>query len=325
MHHSARPRRRVVGLALSLAVVAMVGCSAGETSSENGGGGDSSAAGGGGREVDPSEKNPDAQASAASTFEQLEEEFDARLGVYALDTGTGEEVEYRSDERFAFASTFKAFAAGALLAQYGLDGIDTTVSYDKADLISHSPVTERFAGEGMTLRDLAAAAVRQSDNTATNLLFDALGGPTGLQAALRGIGDETTNVDRLETELNEATPGDDRDTSTPRAMAETLNEFVFGDVLDAQESDQLVEWMTTNTTGATLIPAGVPDSWTVGDKSGAGGYGTRNDIAVLWPEEGDPIIMAVLSSRDEEDATYDDALVARAATSALYSLDALGR
>ncbi|NJP69209.1 class A beta-lactamase [Streptomyces spiramenti] len=321
MHHSARPRRRAVGLALSLAVVAMVGCSAGDSSPGNGDGNGGSAGG----EVDPSEKNPDAQASAASTFEQLENEFDARLGVYALDTGTGEEVEYRSDERFAFASTFKALAAGALLAQYGLDGIDNVVAYDKADLISHSPVTERFTDEGMTLRDLAAAAVRQSDNTATNLLFDALGGPTGLQAALRGVGDETTNVDRLETELNEATPGDDRDTSTPRAMAETLNEYVFGDVLDAQESDQLVEWMTTNTTGATLIPAGVPDSWTVGDKSGAGGYGTRNDIAVLWPEEGEPIIMAVFSSRDEEDATYDDALVARAATSALYSLDALGR
>ncbi|MEV0645390.1 class A beta-lactamase [Phytomonospora sp. NPDC050363] len=248
-------------------------------------------------------------------FARLEETFDARLGVYAVDTATGEEVVYRTDERFAYASTFKALAAGAVLRKYTSSGLDKVVEYSGDDLVDYSPVTEDHVDTGMSLRDICDAAVRVSDNTAGNLLLDELGGPAGLDAILEGVGDQTTIMERYEPELNDVSPSDSRDTSTPRALAADLRAFVLGDALQGDADRALLtEWLKTNTTGANLIAAGVPEGWAVGDKSGGGGfYGTRNDIAVVWPPNRAPIVMAILTGRQERDADYDEALLAQAA------------
>ncbi|GAA0356394.1 class A beta-lactamase [Bacillus horti] len=246
-------------------------------------------------------------------FTQLEQEFDARIGVYAIDTGTGQTIAYRADERFAYASTFKALAAGAILQQSSIEELDKVITYKQEDLVTYSPVTELHVNTGMSLRDISEAAVRYSDNTAGNLMFHELGGPEGFQNALEQLGDTITNPVRYETELNEAKPGDERDTSTPRALAGTLEAYIFGDILPEDKRSILIDWMLGNATGDELIRAGAPEGWTVADKSGAGGYGTRNDIAVVWPPDGDPIVMAVLSSRDTQDASYDNSLVAQAA------------
>ncbi|WP_432096422.1 class A beta-lactamase [Streptomyces sp. bgisy100] len=254
-----------------------------------------------------------AKASAAE-FKKLERKFDARLGVYAVDTGTGREVTHRDGERFAYASTFKALAAGAVLRKYSPSGMDRVVKYSKDDLVDYSPVTEKHVGTGMTLTELCDAAVRYSDNTAGNLLFDAVGGPKGLQAALRKAGDDVTRMERRETELNDWTPGDTRDTSTPRALAQDLRAYVLGDLLDKSDRAQLTKWLRTNTTGGELIRAGMPEGWVVGDKTGAGStYGARNDIAVVWRPDGAPIVVAITSNRHAKDADYDNALIAQAA------------
>lgn len=247
-------------------------------------------------------------------FKDLERKYGARLGVYAVNTGDGREVAYRDGERFAYASTFKALAAGAVLRKYSLDGMAKLVKYSKDDLVANSPVTEKHVDTGMTLGELCDAAVRYSDNTAGNLLFDALGGPKGLESALRQTGDAVTRVERREPDLNQWTPGAVRDTSTPRALAQDLRAFVIGNRLGTAERAQLTRWLRTNTTGDELIRAGVPKDWTVGDKTGAGGvYGIRNDIAVVWPPDGAPIVMAILTNRGTKDADYDNKLIADAA------------
>ncbi|MFJ8225369.1 class A beta-lactamase [Streptomyces griseus] len=263
---------------------------------------------------------PPARA-AGRAFEALEKEYAARLGVYAVDTGTGTTVAHRDGERFAYASTFKALAAGAVLRRYGLGGLERVVTYRREDLVDHSPVTEKHVATGMSLGALCDAAVRFSDNTAGNLLFDAVGGPRKLQAVLAGLGDEVTRMVRRETELNEWTPGATRDTSTPRALAEDLRAFVLGDALGGPERARLTQWLTTNTTGGELIRAGVPKGWTVGDKTGAGStYGTRNDIAVVWPPDAAPLVLAVLSNRTAADADHDNTLIAKAASAAVTAL-----
>ncbi|AWB87666.1 class A beta-lactamase [Mycetocola zhujimingii] len=258
--------------------------------------------------------------SADAEFDELEQKFDARLGVYALDTGTGLALEYRSDERFAYASTIKVVASAVLLDQTSDDELDTLVTYDESDLLDYAPITEQHVDTGMTLRELGDAAVRYSDNTAANLIFEQIGGPAGLAAALTAMGDDVTQVDRIEPDLNEATPGDPRDTTTPEAFATTLEALVLGDALEASDRELLTEWLVGNTTGDKLIRAGVPTEWTVGDKTGSAGYGTRNDVAVIWPREGDPIVLTVLSSRSEADADYDDALIAEATAVAIEAL-----
>jgi beta-lactamase class A len=247
-------------------------------------------------------------------FAGLEAQFGSRLGVYAIDTGTGREIAYRADERFAYASTFKALAAAAVLQQNDIADLDRLVTFTEADLITYSPVTELRVDTGMTLGEIAEAAVRYSDNTAGNLLLDELDGPAGFTAALAAIGDDTTQSVRWEAGLNDAVPGDPRDTTSPRAFATDLREFALGDALPAAKQQLLVDWMSGNATGANLIRSGVPADWAVADKSGSGGYGVRNNIAVLYPPDAAPIVLAVLSTKDSPDAARDDALIAQAAS-----------
>ena len=245
-------------------------------------------------------------------FKDLEGEYGARLGVWALDTGTGRTVTWRAGERFAYASTYKALAAGELLRR-DPGGLDDVVTYTKADLVTYSPITEQHVATGMTVRALCDAAIRYSDNTAGNLLLRRLGGPKGLQAALRRIGDRTIHADRYETELNDAVPGDIRDTSTPQALGTDLRKYAIGNLLPKRGRGLLDDWLRRNTTGDAAIRAGVPAGWTVGDKTGAAEYGTRNDVAVVWPPHRAPIVLAILSTKTTQDAAYDDALVAAAA------------
>lgn len=137
-------------------------------------------------------------------FDEVQTQFDARLGVYAVDTGSGRTVEHRMDERFAYASTYKALAAAAVLAKTTTPELDEVVRYTNADLVTYSPVTEQHVSSGMTLREVADAAVRYSDNTAGNLLLSRLGGQPVFEEALRSIGDRVTEADRVEPDLNEA-------------------------------------------------------------------------------------------------------------------------
>jgi beta-lactamase class A len=231
-------------------------------------------------------------------------------------------VAHHADDRFAYASTFKALAAGAVLRAYPPGDLDTVVTYSRDDLIAHSPVTVEHVSTGMSLRALCEAAVRHSDNTAANLLLDELGGPEGLDAILEELGDDVTRMERREPELNDWAPGDERDTTTPRALARDLRAFVLGDVLPAPERAQLTRWLRTNTTGAGLIRAGVPAGWVVGDKTGTGAaYGARNDIAVVWPPDRPPIVVAIMSNRRGPDDVADDRLIARAAAAVVAGLE----
>lgn len=292
---------RVRGFVAAAVLVPLVGCGVSEGAGTSSGSASLSAAESAG------------VVDVSAEFEALEEEFDARLGVYAVDTGSGDVVAFQEDERFAFASTFKALLAGVVLSENSLEEMERVVTFDEGVLVPHSPVVEENLDSGMSLSELCDATVRYSDNAAANILLDEIGGPEGFTEAVGELtGDEVTNLTRYEVELNEATPGEERDTSSARAMTESLEAFTLGDVLPEDRREVLVDLLVRNTTGDDLIRAGVPQGWVVGDKTGSGGYGTRNDIGVLWPEEGDPIVLAVLSSRDAEDAESDDALIAEA-------------
>jgi beta-lactamase class A len=266
---------------------------------------------------------PVTSASGADPqFAKLEESHRRRLGVYALDTGSGKEIGYRAAERFPFCSTFKALLAGATLARDastpGL--LATRIVYARQDLASYSPVTEKHVGAGMTVSELCAAAVQYSDNTAANLLLHQLGGPPALTAYARSLGNETFRLDRYETALNTAIPGDMRDTVTPADMAGTLRAMVLGNALPPAARDQLKTWLLGNKTGDHRIRAGTPAGWPVGDKTGTGDYGATNDIAVIWPPQRAPFILAVYSASLDKHAKTDDSLVAEATRVAIALL-----
>ena len=226
----------------------------------------------------------------------LEKRTGGRLGVSVLDTDTSISFNYRGSEAFPMCSTFKALAAGFVLARAdkGEESLDRRVTYGKDKLVDYSPLSEKHAGaDGMTVAELCEAAVTVSDNTAGNLLLESFGGPAGLTDWLRSIGDGTTRLDRTEPTLNEGRKDDPRDTTTPDAMLDTLGNLTLGSVLSESSADRLIAWLVASTTGGERLRAGLPQDWKVGDKTGTGPNGTLGDIAVIWPPDRGPIVAAV--------------------------------
>ena len=243
----------------------------------------------------------------SAEFQRLEAAIQGRLGVAVLDTATGSRFSQRGDERFPMCSTFKLLACGAVLARVdaGQEDLDRRIKFEASDLVTYSPVTkDRVGGEGMTLAEICKAGLTQSDNTAANLILSSLGGPPAVTAFARSLGDSVTRLDRIETALNEATPGDVRDTTTPDAMAANLRALVVEDRLTARSRDQLTQWLEANQTGAAKLRAGLPADWRVGDKTGGGDYGSTNDVAVIWPPARKPLIVAVYLTHTK--ASFDD-------------------
>jgi beta-lactamase class A len=224
----------------------------------------------------------------------LERRHGGRLGVAILDTQTGRRIEHRAGERFAMCSTFKFLAAACVLARVdrGEQRLDRRVTYSQSDLVPWSPVTEKHLGTGMTMAEICEAAITWSDNTAGNLMLASFGGPAALTAYARSLGDSITRLDRIETALNEAKPGDPRDTTTPGAMLGTMNKLLLGEALSGPSREQLTVWLVANRTGDKRIRAALPRDWRIGDKTGTGGNGAANDIAILWPPGRAPILVA---------------------------------
>lgn len=228
-------------------------------------------------------------------FAALEKRTGGRLGVSVLDTNTNVSFGHRQDERFAMCSTFKALAAAFVLARVdkGEEKLDRRIAVAKTDLLSHSPIAEKHIADGMTVGELCDAAVTYSDNAAANILLASFGGPEGLTAWLRSIGDETTRLDRTEPALNEAKVGDPRDTTTPAAMMRTLGRLLFEDVLSPSSRDQFSAWLVANTTGGRRLRAGLPANWTIGEKTGTSGHGEAGDVGFMRPREGHTILASV--------------------------------
>lgn len=244
-------------------------------------------------------------------FTTLENSVDERIGIYAINTANNQRIEYRSEERFPIQSTFKIMAVSAMLKKSMTDNqlLKQKITYQKQDLVFWSPITEKHLADGMTISELCAAAMMYSDNTATNLLVKKLGGPEAVTTYARSIGDHTFRVNGWEPELN-SNPANLNDTSTPKAMANSLQQLTLGNKLATPERKQLVTWMKGNTTGDTRIRAGVPKGWIVADKTGAGdSYGISNDIGIIWPPHGAPIVVAIYTGHKKKDATRRDDVV----------------
>ncbi len=244
--------------------------------------------------IQASAESPSRQTAEARLTE-LERRHGGRLGVAALNTGTGKRLEHRADERFAMCSTFKFLAAAYILTRVDRkeQSLGQRTVFSREDLVRWSPVTEkRVGGEGMTLAEICEAAITQSDNTAGNLQLASFGGPERLTAFARSLGDNVTRLDRWETILNEAKPGDPRDTTTPAAMLQDMHAILLGDVLSRPSRELLIAWLVANKTSGKRFRATVPRHWRIGDKTGTGDNGATNNIAIIWPPGRAPILVA---------------------------------
>ncbi|KNB50474.1 class A beta-lactamase [Streptomyces caatingaensis] len=244
-----------------------------------------------------------------------------RLGVFAYSPAGGTTVEHRAGEAFPMCSTFKTLAVAAVLRdlRQGDRFLHERVRYPRRDTeeSGYAPVTGRAENlrDGMTGAELCGAAVSYSDNCAANLLLRRLGGPGGVTRFCRSLGDDDTRLDHWEPALNSAVPGAVEDTTTPRAIALTYARLVLGNALPARHRERLTGWLLANTTGRNQLRAGLPRDWALGDKTGAGKYGTNNDVGVAWPPGRPPVVLSVLTTTGDKelDKTKTDVLIAETA------------
>lgn len=255
-------------------------------------------------------------------FVALERALHGEIGLAAIDSATGRTVGHRDEQRFPMCSTFKVVLAAAMLARAdatpGL--LEQPLALPRERLVNYAPITSKHLDGEMSMAELCAAALQYSDNMAANTLLREIGGPTGLTHFARSLGDRRFRLDRWETELNSAVPGDDRDTTTPLAMARTLQKLLLQDGLSRTRQDQLRDWMLGNTTGDERIRAAVPAGWRVADKTGTGDYGSANDVAVLYPPGRAPIVLVIYTRQATENAKARSDIIARAAKIALAAL-----
>ena len=260
--------------------------------------------------------------ASAKTFEQIEQDNDTIVGVYGVNTANGKHIQHRSDERFAFASTYKAIASGILLQNTATSTLNKKIDIKKDDIVANSPVTEKYVGSQMTLKALIQASMLQSDNTANNKIINEIGGIKGFHEELKQLEDNISNPQRLEPELNLYDPTSTADTTTPKAATMTLKHILTNEDMSKANRNLLKNVMIHNETGDTLIKAGVSKQAVVGDKSGQGlTYGTRNDLAFIYPKnQEEPIVLAIYTKKDGKDAKPNDKVIQMATKTAMEAL-----
>lgn len=255
-----------------------------------------------------------APGSVTARLRHLEHEHGAEIGAIAYNTATGATVAHRAHELFPICSVFKAVLGAAVLRDLDRNGetLRHRIRYTEADLVPNSPVTEKNLATGMTIAELCHATITVSDNTAANLLLRELGGPTAITRFCRSIGDPVTRVDRYETDMSSSEPWRVTDTTSPFAIAYTFRRLVLGTALVPKDRAQLTDWLLDNKTSAERFHAGLPDDWTIADKTGTGlAYGVAHDVGIVWPPDGTPIVLAVLTRKPEAEAAADNPLIAK--------------
>jgi beta-lactamase class A len=253
------------------------------------------------------------------------------LGVEVLDLGSGKRRSWRAEETFPMASTFKVAVALAVLRR--VDRGDLRL----ADVAHVTPadlrpgmgdgLAERFPnGFDLSIANLAAAMVEESDNTACDALLAHIGGPTAVMAMLRDLGVSGLRVDRAELDLGHdidtegaAFSRDPRDQTTPLAMAGLLQQIVTGKAASPASTATLVGWLEATKTGAARLRAGLPAGARLAHKTGTYGDGNgpnaTNDVGMVTRADGSRAIVVVYlrdakgSLEDRERAIAD---VARA-------------
>jgi len=248
-----------------------------------------------------------AESSVQDKLREIESGVGGRLGIAALDMESDRRIDYRSSSLFPLCSTFKLLLAGAVLSKVdkGKESLDREIPLTQADMQDYAPEAKVMLPKGhITVAEAGYGTISHSDNTAANLLLASIGGPGALTLFARTLGDRTFHLDRIEPFLNEATPGDARDTTSPAAMLNDLGMLVLQDALSKESRSLLIDWMVDSRTGLAKLRAGLPSGWKAGDKTGMGEHGSMNDIAIAWPPGRKPLLISAYLT--ESTATLAD-------------------
>jgi beta-lactamase class A len=246
----------------------------------------------------------------------IAERSGGHMGVAAAELGgSGRSVHVNGAEAFPMQSVFKLPLAVHVLrlVDEGRLRLDRPVTITAADMVprqAHSPIRDRWPqGVTLTVEELLAAILVQSDGTAADVLLALTGGPQAVTARLRGLGIVGIRVDRNERQLAQdlmsGAPGamarylaDPRDTATPEGAVALLVKVAEGAGLTPASHARLLRWMTESTPGARRLKGRLPAGASVAHKTGtgptiAGVNACTNDIGIITLPGGRRIAIAV--------------------------------
>jgi len=228
---------------------------------------------------------PAAAASSPSLY-SLEQQLQAMagngssdVGIAALDLRTGETVSIKGNTPFPMASTVKVAVAALYLSQvdHGRRSLDDTIS-------------------GQSARSLMARMLIHSDNRATDMLLNDLGGPRPLHDWLQQNGITGLRVDRTIAQLlsDKRDLWDRRDSSTPQAMVELLRRIYRAELIKPQSRNYLLDLMAQCETGKNRMKALLPQGTPVEHKTGTL-TGLTDDVGFITLPDGRRIAVAVFA------------------------------
>jgi beta-lactamase class A len=271
------------------------------------------------------------------------------FGIAVLDLQSGDTWHVNADKAYPMMSVFKAPVAAAVLSrvEHGQNTLDQTLTLTRADL-DYGPIRDQFKGEQMTftVRQLLAAAVSKSDNSAVDALIRLIGGPSVVTAYLREHGIVGMSVDRDEAGMgrlfedlgpNDSLPANETDAeqdqrykrgyarfmadpgnrSTPNAASTFLQKLWRSELLSPASSKYLLDLMYAQTLTHRLR-GGLPPGVRLADKSGTSGEidglsAAYNDIGIMvWPD-GHAVIVAAFMSGSNAPPKQRDAMFAQLA------------
>ena len=261
------------------------------------------------------------------------------VAAWRLD-GKGPVALVNADVLYPMASTFKVAVAGAVLKRVedGQLKLDQLISIDLAKMVDSEVIQDRFIHPGLAISvyNLLELMLTESDNTATDYMVEAAGGPAAVTAWVKAQGVDNFRVDGGTDEIirrwadigpgpfheaaaakfksdpeiakRDAMPwpafdNDPRDTASPRAMASLLTRIFSGKALKPESTKVLIGIMERCRTGPGRLRGRMPADTKVAHKTGTIG-GTVNDVGVITlPGDGGQVVVAVYIKAS--DAPYE--------------------
>lgn len=162
------------------------------------------------------------------------------LGVAARNLATGEEITWQEERSMPTASTFKFPVLAELFAQAeaGKLDLDERVPLLSSDQVGGSGALRDFRpGVQPTLRDLATLMIVVSDNSATNMVLDRIGGPAAVNAAMQALGLPSIVVNRRL--IFSGAPRGPVAEAAPRDMMRLAVMLAEGSLVSAEASRQM--------------------------------------------------------------------------------------
>ena len=227
-----------------------------------------------------------AVAASSPSLSSLEQQLaslvantSADVGIAALDLSTGETVSIKGNTPFPMASTVKVAVAALYLAQvdHGRRSLDDTIN-------------------GVSARSLMRRMLVHSDNRATDILLNDLGGPRAVHDWLQDNGVSGLRVDRNIADLlrSKRDLWDRRDSSTPVAMIDLLRRIYKAELIKPESRNYLLDLMAQCQTGRNRMKALLPFGTPVEHKTGTLD-GLTDDVGFITLPDGRRVAVAIFA------------------------------